>query len=668
MVFLPQDDPNPARRQTQKDLYEYDYIKLPGFPMLKAVPPKDESYTKGKWVKTAVSLGLRLRANTGLQDLETFGKFQRVTFYFFLSLLIADPKRADDWKRLFKIFLPLFQFVIWIINRFRSADKKLPADPQQIINKTRVEQVFKAFPTVDPAAAQRLPHQPNKTTAVEKLSFSDYKPELQIYNDLFQIIYLPEISHYFQFDRAFAAQRVAGVNPLVIERVQTALPANFPLTEAAYQSVMGPDDSLAHAIAEGRLYLADYGILQDITPGQFPPDVTKYVYAPLALFAVPAGTGDQRSLKPVAIQCGQDSSKTPIFTPPPDGTPQSGQWDWLIAKTIVQIADGNYHELISHLGRTHLFLEAFAISTPRKLATNHPLYVLLTPHFTGTLFINDRALTGLIQDKGTVDQVLFGTLADSKQLSVKGAHGYPFSFNDSMLPHTLKARGVDDVSKLPDYPYRDDALLIWAAIHDWVSDYLSLYYKSDTDVQADTELQAWYSEITTPGETGGQITDFGELGEDGKFHLRSKNYLIEAITLIIFTGSAQHAAVNFPQATYLTYGPNMPLAGYQPAPSQPGASFADYLALLPSLAQAEAQMNMTYVLGSVYYTHLGEYPVSDEPNAPANYFSDPAVVPLLKNFQQRLQEIELTIEDRNAKRPTYYDTLLPNKIPQSINI
>src|SRR5207237_10363668 len=76
-------------------------------------------------------------------------------------------------------------------------------------------------------------------------------------------------------------------------------------------------------------------------------------YAPLALFALPQGG---KSLAPVAIQCSPvPGDGNPIFTP------QDG-YNWLIAKTTVQIADGNFHEAVSHLGRTHLFIEPFVLA------------------------------------------------------------------------------------------------------------------------------------------------------------------------------------------------------------------------------------------------------------------------------------------------------------------
>lgn len=160
------------------------------------------------------------------------------------------------------------------------------------------------------------------------------------------------------------------------------------------------------------------------------------------------------------------------------------------------------------------------------------------------------------------------------------------------------------MDQLPDYPYRDDALLVWNAIHDWVESYLDLYYLSDQDVVEDTELQAWLAEMVA--QDGGRMTEIGETASDQEQpSLRTKAYLADMVTLIIFTGSAQHAAVNFSQSTYMTYIPNLPLAGYRPAPKSTKATTQDYFNLLPSLKQAETQMDMTYLLGSLYYTLLG---------------------------------------------------------------
>lgn len=475
---------------------------------------------------------------------------------------------------------------------------------------------------------------------------------LKDYEKLLPEIELPAIANTFQQDDVFAYMQVAGYNPLMIERVSSPgdsasadWSVRFPVTDEQYQAVMGSDDSLAAAGQEGRLYLADYGILDGALNGTYPHE-QKYIYAPLALFALPKGSDSTRLLRPVAIQCGQTpGSDYPIITP------NSGKYAWLFAKTVVLIADANFHEAISHLGRTHLFVGAFVMPTHRQLPASHPLSLLLRPHFEGTLAINDAAQRILIAPDGGVDRLLSSTIDNSRVLAVRGLQSY--GFNKAMLPKQLKQRGVDDPNLLPVYPYRDDALLVWNAIHQWVSDYLNLYYATDEEIQKDAALQAWAAEAQA--YEGGRVPDFGEDGS-----IQTRDYLVDAATLIIFTASVQHAAVNFPQKDLMGYAAALPMAGYLPASIlKGGVSEQDYLNLLPPLDQAQRQLNLLYLLGSVYYNKLSKYPEL--------HFTDPKVKPLLQVFQDNLQQVEATINQRNLNRPAY-EYLLPSRIPQSINI
>jgi arachidonate 15-lipoxygenase len=476
-----------------------------------------------------------------------------------------------------------------------------------------------------------------------------YGPASSLYDyaSEFQTFRLPEIASIYQDDISFAWMRVAGPNPLVITRV-TSPGANFPVTDAQYQSVMGQSDTLAIAGQEGRLYLADYKLLSQLVPGTA-PDQQKYVEAPLALFAVPAAGSPSRLLRPVAIQCTQTpSADSPIFTPS-DGVA------WEVAKLHVQVADGNYHEMISHLGQTHLVIEAFAMATPRQLAPEHPVNVLLTPHFQGTLAINNAAEANLIAPGGPVDNLLAGTIASSTQLAVDSVLSY--SFNQQFLPVALASRGVGDPKALPSYPYRDDAILVWGAIHQWVSRYLAVYYRRDADVQGDYELQSWLTELSSP--SGGGLKNIGENGA-----LRTVAYLANLLTQVIFTASAQHAAVNFPQNFIMSFTPALPLAAYAPAPSiTQGLPSSELFQHLPPLQQALLQLNVMALLGGVYYSRLGDY----DRNIPGSYFADPRVREPLEAFQRALVEIETTIGKRNLQRIPY-TILLPSQIPQSINI
>ena len=479
---------------------------------------------------------------------------------------------------------------------------------------------------------------------------------LEDYDDLFSALELPAISHNFQEDKIFARMRVAGPNPMMLTRVaqvgKTNLEKTFPVTNEIFRSVQGfTNDTMAQAVKENRLYMVDYAALAGMQPGRF-PDGQKYVYAPKALFAVPIdpSTVGDATLLPIAIQCGQKPSKFKLITP------RSGKYEWLMAKTVVQIADGNYHELISHLGATHLLIEPIVAATHRRLYKKHPLYILLKPHFEGTVFINWAAQEVLIAPGGIVDQLLAATIQADREFAANTLKN--LSFNDRMLPQDLQTRGV--LSSRLDYPYRDDAEDLWDAIKTWVTDYLSIYYRNNGDVRADFELQSWAMEIAS--ENGGRVHGFGE---DADGRINTLAYLIDAATMIIFTASAQHAAVNFPQNDIMSFTPAMPLAGYAPAPDGIKKKTAkDWMKMLPALKTAELQLTIGALLGGIYYTRLGEYG--------KRYFDDKRVEPHLAEFQAELEEIETDIKQRNkgilSKGVEAYHYLRPSEIPQSINI
>lgn len=458
------------------------------------------------------------------------------------------------------------------------------------------------------------------------------------YAHLFHTIHLPPVARDYNQDPVFAAMRLAGPNPVMIQ-LMTRRDERLPVTDEHLHTVC-PRDSLDAALAEGRLYLADYGVLDGVECGSFPHG-RKYLYAPLALFVVDASS---QQVLPVAIQCQQRPAEdNPVFTCR-DG------FNWLIAKTIVEIADGNVHEAVTHLGRTHILMEPFVVCMFRQLPLHHPVHQLLFPHFQGTLAINKAAWQQLIADRGAIDKLLGGTIQESRRLAVEGVQS--IRFDDVALPTALSQRGVADTTCLPTYPYRDDATLYWNAIHSWVTDYIALYYPADADVAADGELQAWYSELQS--HDGGRVRGMGTGG------LGSRVYLINVLTTIIYTCSVQHAAVNFPQYDLMSYVPNMPLAGYMPAPQKEReASQQDYLDMLPPTDMAALQGHLGYLLGTVHYTQLGEYE--------RGYFSDQRVAQPLKSFQRDLADIGGIVEHRNQHRRPY-DFLLPTGIPQSINI
>jgi arachidonate 15-lipoxygenase len=139
--------------------------------------------------------------------------------------------------------------------------------------------------------------------------------------------------------------------------------------------------------------------------------------------------------------------------------------------------------------------------------------------------------------------------------------------------------------------------------------------------------------------------------------------LVDAVTHLIFTGSAQHAAVNFPQKHHMSFTPNLPLAGYRPAPTSVDVPPTAWLEMLPPLAVAQYQGMLGELLGSCHHTELGKYEVP----LFGHFAGDPRLDAPLEAFQARLAGIEAEITERNTRRPSY-KFLLPTKIPQGVNI
>ena len=329
-------------------------------------------------------------------------------------------------------------------------------------------------------------------------------------------------------------------------------------------------------------------------------------------------------------------------------------WGWNAAKTVVSSADDNHHEIISHLARTHLFVEPFIVATHLAMPNHHPVSLLLRPHFEGTIFINWSALHFLVSKGGGVDQLQAGTIASDLKVAAESLTRTPF--DEAVVPRGFAARRFGDAVPF-DYPYRDDALGLWDAIRDWVASYLAIFYADDGAVQADVALQRWSSLVRA--HDGGRVATFPEL--------HSSETLVDALAAIMYAASAMHAAGNFPQANLTAYTPLTPGAGYVPVEQAVAVTDeAQWLDLLPPLDMAALQLRLTYTLGSVHYTQLGRYDLAWFLPTHRN----DEIQQRLGSFHHKLGAIEAAINARNARLPVafQYPYLLPSQVPQSINI
>src|SRR5215213_2726191 len=322
------------------------------------------------------------------------------------------------------------------------------------------------------------------------------------YSKVFLLFKTPDIVENWLDDKVFGSQRLGGLNPMAVARVTTdgQVGANWTTLSAklssrinddAIKPFLGSNATIAQAINHKRLYVTDFAALATIVASDTAPGWQKgqRLMAPIALYV---RSDNFPGLQPVAIQLDQ-SPESAVYLAS-EQTQPGNQYKWLMAKIFLQCADLNINQVVNHLTLTHLIEEGFALATHRRLAWQHPLYILLSKHFTALLVINELGVLTLINPTGLIQQIFEGGMSGSLQL-IENAYR-SWTFDDMDFRANLAKRGVDDPNLLPYYPYRDDGTLIWDLLGDYVKEYLDLYYRSNEDVVKDYELQSWAAQLS----------------------------------------------------------------------------------------------------------------------------------------------------------------------------
>ena len=266
----------------------------------------------------------------------------------------------------------------------------------------------------------------------------------------------------------------------------------------------------------------------------------------------------------------------------------------MIVHVLVYCPHSQFHQLATHYMSCHSVMEVYSVATWRNLPDPHPIYKLLSPHLRYTISINVRARLSLI-NKGGVADIIFG-IGEQGKIELFGRGYDAYSVHWSNIKRSVKQRGVDDTELLPGYYYRDDGLKVWDAIEQYVRGIVDTFYPSDDNVKEDAEIQNWAADIHTNG-----FPTFREasLGHGFPIGITSKEELIEYCTLIIFTGSAQHASVNNGQFFILGFPPNAPCAMLCPPPTEKGkATYKTLIDTLPDKATAVIQSAVSLALSS----------------------------------------------------------------------
>ncbi|XP_034074786.1 arachidonate 8S-lipoxygenase-like [Gymnodraco acuticeps] len=446
------------------------------------------------------------------------------------------------------------------------------------------------------------------------------------------------VEEHWKEDAFFGYQFLNGVNPMLIRRC-SALPKNVPVTDEMVFP-RGPC-SLVEEMKKGNIFLCDYKLLDGLKANII-KEKQQYMTAPLVLLHK---THDDK-LMPLAIQLKQTpAGDNPIFLP------TDSEYDWLMAKVFVRSADFNLHQLNFHLLRTHLLAEVFTVSLMHNIPMVHPLHKLLLAHTWDTLVINYLARNQLISKNGTYTEFAAAGGEDMMKLLKRSLSSLTYS--SLCIPEDITERGMETV---PNFYYRDDGLELWDIIQRFVQGMLSFHYKSDADVERDEGLHNWISEIFEYGFHSRSST-----GIPQSFNTVAE--LVKFVTMVIFTCSGQHSAVNTGQYDYGGWMPNTPTTMQLPPPTRKGKTSEEtLLQTLPNKGQTANAMSTLWLLSnSISDTvHLVHYPDAD--------FDETIPCELIRAYKGELQTLSARIHLRNMSLEVPYTYMDPAELENSVAI
>ncbi|KAG8011324.1 Hydroperoxide isomerase ALOXE3 [Nibea albiflora] len=432
------------------------------------------------------------------------------------------------------------------------------------------------------------------------------------------------VTNHWKEDDFYGFQFLNGINPNVIQRC-SGLPLNFPVTEEMVKPFLEEGSSLQKEMEKGNIFLCDFKRMDGL-PTKVYDGESLQVTAGLCLFYV----NPEKKLRPIAIQLQQQpSEQNPIFLPSDTET------DWLLAKMFIKNADIMQHQSVYHLMNTHQLAGVFTVATLRSLPAIHPLYKS-SLGYKGMIELMRKALSEM-------------------------------TYSSLCLPENITARGLESI---PNFYYRDDGLKLWNIINSFVRAVVEHYYPSDSEVCRDTELQEWISEIFTHGFLGNKDAVDGKderimsvmpTGFPAGFNTVEE--VIKFITMVIFTVTAQHAAVNSGQFDYQSWAPNGTLLLRKPPPATKGqSSMTTILETLPNIEDTANFIANARILSEEYIdlVPMGTYP--------EERFDEPAVQQMIKEFQAELSYLSEAIQQRNSQLEVPYTYLDPAHIGNSITI
>lgn len=374
-------------------------------------------------------------------------------------------------------------------------------------------------------------------------------------------------------DARYAQQQFTGTNPTTICLASSRWVQDFKNVAHAQGRAAAYAESFLTSADPKSLYIQDCSYFREAVHAEpLEPLRAKgsdrYACAAVSLFHL----SEMGQLHPIAIVIdykGSMDNSVVVFnkrlTPIDPYAPQTERnellqkekddWPWRYAKTCAQVSDWIRHELAIHLVETHMAEEVIIVAANRCFDITHPVFQLLEPHWYRTLPLNAAARETLVP---SIVFDLVGLSGEQPKDFIRHAFDN-FHFTDSYIPTDLAKRGfpIEDLEKdkFRNYPYAKNMIHMWRGIQKFVKSMVDLNYASDAYVSENDGIRAWCYEV----QNAGQIPTFPTI--------KTKDQLIDAITMCIHIASPQHTAVNYLQNFYQAFVPAKPPALYTPLPT-----------------------------------------------------------------------------------------------------
>ncbi|MES2824044.1 MAG: lipoxygenase family protein [Pseudomonadota bacterium] len=380
----------------------------------------------------------------------------------------------------------------------------------------------------------------------------------------------------FEDDEWFTNFLLRGPDPTTLELASPKIIFPQSLLDILKQS--NEIEGFTRDLNNGKIFHVDFSRYSNVKSSG------RFASWPHAVFRSNKNSNNGYKLEPVAITLippGHDDQEITLLA-----GKNHNFCSWNTAKRVFLSAAANYHELATHLGRTHLVMERFALATYRQLPPWHPVGRLLRPHFKFMVATNNEAFKKLINEGGPIDKTFMASADSLSAIAIDAFKSWELNVHGG-IESDLERRGLLNNTNLPFWPYKDYGLKLYKVIHSFVNSYLRLWYAADgMQLNNDVALKNWRKVLREDYKAAALMSENASF-ED----------LVTACTNIIWTCGPQHSAVNYSQYDFLADGNTLPFC-IQQAPNK---------AFTPTRSQIGDQAEVIARLSLFQYDKLGDY-------------------------------------------------------------